>query len=154
MPIYRWQCFKCGLQFDAGVPISKRHEKQPCPECKAPSERAMPDKVEGFFDKKVTGPGPQNTGLSQLDAHIDRTIGAHAKQGWDAQLKRLQDKRKVMAKTGASGEKLSKNLDGSYRVLDENEHGVHDRALKIHNLAMKKAMGHEDPPSGDGSPPQ
>jgi putative FmdB family regulatory protein len=117
--MYRFQCFECGFQFDANAPMSERHEKKPCPSCGSESERLMPDGVNGFFEQDVTGPVPQNTGISQIDADIDRTIGASAKKG----------------------------CDGSYRPMEDGERAVQARALNIHDLAMKQRSAKNKPPT-------
>lgn len=146
MPVYRWQCFDCGLQFDASAPLSQRNEKKPCPECKTLSERAVPESVNGFFNKSVTGPVPQNTGISQLDAHIDRAIGTHARQGWEAHQQREVEKRRTVTESGAEAAHVSKNPDGSYRVMSSNETEVQKRALTIHHMAMRNRKTTKVPP--------
>jgi len=140
LPSYRWQCFECGFQFEARVPISKRNEKYPCPECESPCECLVPEGINGFFNKDVTGPVPQNTGISGLDAHIDRVIGTHAKQGWEAHDRRDMVKREALADLPpeeAGKKELAKNPDGSYRVMSPEEQAAHGRVLTIHNMAMK-----------------
>jgi putative FmdB family regulatory protein len=145
--MYRFQCFECGFQFDANAPMSERHEKKPCPSCGSESERLMPDGVNGFFEQDVTGPVPQNTGISQIDADIDRTIGASAKKGWDAHKKRVEEKRRVQAQPEAEGKPLSRNPDGSYRPMEDGERAVQARALNIHDLAMKQRSAKNKPPT-------
>ena len=112
----------------------------------------MPEGVNGFFNKDVTGPVPQNTGIAGLDAHVDRVIGAHAKQGWEAHDKRAAEKRKTLGGVENPGAKeLAKNPDGTYRVMSAEEQAAHGRVLTIHNMAMehrKKAN------KGSGSPAQ
>lgn len=130
--------------------MSKRDEKHPCPECESPSQILMPEAVNGFFNKGVTGPGPQNTGLSGLDAHIDRVIGTHAKQGWEAHDQRNADKRKALSgipSEEAGAKELAKNPDGSYRVMTPEEQAAHGRVLTINNLAMEHRKAKTDPPT-------
>jgi hypothetical protein len=107
----------------------------------------VPESVTGFFNKSVTGPVPQNTGISQLDTHIDRAIGTHAHQGWEAHQQREVDKRKTFAHQGVHRAPLSKNPDGSYRVMSANETEVQRRALNIHDLAMQNRKVAKGPPS-------
>lgn len=107
----------------------------------------MPEGVNGFFNKEVTGPGPQNTGISGLDAHIDRVIGAHAKQGWEEHGKRAAEKTKLLAQPEAEGKALSRNPDGSYRVMESEEAAVQKRALTIHNMAMERRKADKDSPA-------
>lgn len=135
MPSYRYQC-DCGVQFEKSVPLSKRQELQSCPECNTPSKQIVPASVDGFFNKEVTGPVPQNTGISQLDVHIDRVIGTHARQGWETHNQRVSEKSKIQV----GGQPLSKNPDGSYRVMKPEEQAVQERALTIHKMAMDKFL--------------
>lgn len=79
---------------------------------------------------------PQNTGIHDLDTHIDRVIGQSSKQGWDVAEGRKQEKLDVMAQAGVQGDQLSKNLDGSYRVMSDEEKAIHDRSQAIHGAAM------------------
>lgn len=137
MPIYEWQCRECGLRFEATCSIARREEPRPCLSCGAPAEQAVPSEVSGHFNHEVTGPGPQNTGIHGLDTDYDKVIGQHAKQGWTVVEERVREKRRVMAEEGVEdGEQLSRNLDGSYRVLTPEERGVHDRGLNVHRAAM------------------
>ena len=112
------------------------HKKaQSCPSCEADAAPMPPSTVAGHFTKEVSGPGPQNSGIQGLDAHIDRVIGQSSKQGWDVTERRVRDKQAVMAETGASGADLSKNPDGSYRVLSPEEKAAHARSQAIHEKA-------------------
>jgi putative FmdB family regulatory protein len=137
MPTYIYQC-KCGVRFEAVASMKDHQKPKECPSCKAQAPRVIPDEVAGVFNKDVTGPVPQNTGLASLDAHIDRVIGVSAKRGWDEHEKRLRLKKRVLdGNPGASPEALSRNPDGSYRPLSPDERGVHERANAINSLAMK-----------------
>jgi len=112
-----------------------------CPDCGKLAERAVPDKVEGSFVQDVTGPVPQNTGISQIDAVADRAIGKAAQQGWEVADRRVQAKRQVLAGTPeATGHDLSRNPDGTYRVMTPEEKGVHERSQKIHGKAMTELV--------------
>ena len=135
LPTYEFQC-QCGVRFDAHAAITKRKDPQPCPSCAKLSDPVPPSTVQGHFNKEVTGAGPQNTGIQGLDAHIDRTIGASAKQGWDVAEGRKRDKLDLLSGTGASGHDLSRNVDGSYRIMKPDERAVHDR-----NQAIQTAAG-------------
>ncbi len=135
MPIFEFQC-TCGLRFDASVAREKRGEPRKCPECGDSANPCLPATVAGHFKKDVTGPVPQNTGIADLDAHIDRVIGQSAAQGWEQHEKRVDHKREVIARSGVSGGNLSRTVDGDYIPLKPEEKAAHDRALAIHNKAM------------------
>jgi len=97
----------------------------------------LPETVSGHFNKDVTGPVPQNTGIHSLDAHIDRVIGKSAAQGWDVQERRVADKKEVLRNNpDADGHDLSEEPDGSWKVLSKKERGFQDRALAINSKAM------------------
>lgn len=134
MPIYEFQC-ECGLCFDAWATRANREKPQPCPNCGAQCALTVPSTVGGHFNHEVEGPGPQNTGIQDLDAHIDRVIGQHSKQGWQVADKRHADKVQLLKDTGADGNDLSRNPDGSYRVMKPEEVVKHklakqERAIK------------------------
>lgn len=137
MPRYEFQC-DCGLRFEAVKPASQHSQPTKCIACGEMASRAMPDAVSGVFNQTVTGPGPQNTGVHSLDVHIDRVIGQHAKQGWEAEDARQQEKRRVLRQNpGAKTEDLSLQPDGSYRVRKPEEKQLHYRAWAINHLAQQ-----------------
>lgn len=136
MPVYTYQC-DCGFRFESSAPMSKATEPCKCPDCGKGARRYLPDNLDGVFQQQVSGPVPQNTGVAQLDAHIDRVIGQHARQSWSEIEKRVEAKKRVLTETGAAPEDLSRNPDGSYRVLAPEERGVHDRANIINARAME-----------------
>ena len=140
MPLYEFQC-NCGIRFDARAPISERMETKPCPDCGKAASPIPPSTISGQFKKDVTGPVPQNTGVHDLDTHIDRVIGQSAKQGWDVAEGRKRMKEDVLAKEGVTGHDLSKNLDGSYRVLTPQERAAHERSQEIHRRAGEWRKG-------------
>ena len=114
------------------------HDDQPCESCGKPAQRILPSSVSGSFRKEVTGPVPQNTGISGLDAHIDRVIGQSAEQGREVIQKRHEDKLQVLAQhPDKDGHDLSRRPEGGYEVLEGEERGVHERANTINRLAME-----------------
>ena len=142
MPTYEFLCQSCGLKFDGSAKLADRTKPKKCPDCNQDAPPVVPSQVQGHFSKEVTGPGPQNTGIHDLDTHIDRVIGQSAKQGWDAAEARVRDKREVLANNpGLTGHDLSRNPDGSYRVLTPEERAVHERSQAIHGAAMDWKMG-------------
>lgn len=96
----------------------------------------MPSNVHGVFHQPVTGPGPQNTGIASLDVHIDRVIGQSAAQGWEQVEQRVKEKRQLVAE-GAPADAISRNPDGSYRVMAPEERGVFQRANQINDKANR-----------------
>ena len=112
--------------------MSKRNDPHKC-ERGVVAARLPPATVAGHFTKTVTGPVPQNTGIAGLDAHIDRVIGQSAAQGREVLHERHRDKQQVLDDNpGASGHDLSRNPDGSYRVMTIAERAAHARSQAIH----------------------
>ena len=140
MPVYIYQC-DCGLRFEASASMKNYKLPKPCPSCGKQAQRHLPEDVNGVFNQDLTGPVPQNTGVSQLDAHIDRVIGQSARKGWEVHNQRVSDKRQILRENpNVTGYDLSKNPDGSYKVLAPEERKVHERANSINSLAMKNIM--------------
>ena len=135
MPLFTFQC-DCGVRFETFAAMKNNMNPQPCPECKKMAPRAMPEGMEGTFNQEVAGLGPQNTGVDQLDAHIDRVIGKSSQDGWKVVEDRVTEKRRVIQDAGVDGHALSRNPDGTYRPLTKEEQGVHERANAINTLAM------------------
>lgn len=136
MPTYTYQC-SCGVRFEGRASVASRNKPKSCPDCGKGAALMPPPSVSGQFKKEVTGPGPQNTGVHDLDTHIDRVIGQHAEQGWEVARGRYQMKRQVMAAQGVDGNHLRKNPDGSYGVINPEEKAVQQRALKIQERAYQ-----------------
>jgi putative FmdB family regulatory protein len=129
MPRYSYQC-ECGVRFETTVSFSKRNDAAQCPSCESVAERAMPDTVSGVFAKDVTGPGPQNTGIHSLDAHIDRVIGKSAEQGWSTQQRRSADKREfIRDNPEVLKEGMTRNPDGSWGKLPKERLSLRERAF-------------------------
>lgn len=132
MPLYEFQC-SCGLRFEAVASLAKRNDGKSCPACGGMAGLVPPPAVQGHFKKEVSGPVPQNTGIHDLDTHIDRVIGQSAAQGREVIHDRHRTKQQVLDDNpGATGADLSRNPDGSYRVLPSKERDAHQRALGIH----------------------
>jgi len=123
------------VRFEGRAPLAKRKDPKPCPDCGEKASPVPPPSVSGQFKKEVTGPGPQNTGVHDLDTHIDRVIGQHAEQGWKVAQGRYEMKKQVMAAQGVDGNHIRKNPDGSYGVIKPEEKAVHKRALEIQEKA-------------------
>ena len=149
MPIYTYQC-ACGLRFERNVPMSDRAVPVSCTDCGAEASRLVPDDITGVFKLETNGPGPQNTGVSQMDAVADRAIGVDAEKGWKVVEKRQGVKSKILTQNPGVGRgDLSRQPDGSYKILAPEEKQVQKRALGINNLAMKLLQQRE----GEISPP-
>jgi len=65
MPVYEYKCAACVGKFELIRPISRAEEAAPCPECGAPSPRAIScfasiSKCDGGINAPMGGPGPGN----------------------------------------------------------------------------------------------
>ena len=98
----------------------------------------MPDTISGVWNKTVEGPGPQNTGIHDLDTHIDRVIGQHAEQSYGVIQERQRDKFQYLHDNPeVDPHNLARLPDGSLGVNTENEQAVADRANNINSKAME-----------------
>ena len=86
------------------------------------------------------GPGPQNTGIHDLDTHIDRVIGKSAEQSMAVIEKRQADKRKLI-REGVDPRLISRDPDGQYRTITPDEKGFAVRANRINSRAMQAGLG-------------
>jgi hypothetical protein len=101
----------------------------------------MPDTISGVFNQAVKGAGPQNTGIHDLDTHIDRVIGRSSEQGWETIEKRNVEKQRILrGNPGKTKEDLAKSADGSYRIMQSHEMPIKDR---VNSLAMSQIKRRE-----------
>ena len=137
MPIYSFQCLTCGLRFDRRVSRTKKEALPNCFSCGSEVQQEMPEGVNFTINQSVTGPVPQNSGFSSIDANVDRVIGKDAEEKWKVVDDRNVGKREAIHRAEAQeGTKISRNPDGSYRVMDEVETEVSERVQLFNNVAM------------------
>ena len=130
MPLYVYQCGSCGLRFEKRVGMAER-ASQKC-DCGQTAQQAMPTDVGFTFNQPTSGITPQNTGIASLDASFDRVIAQDAAQKWEAVNKRDAHKRAVLRENpNATKADLSKNPDGSYRVMKQEERAMSEKARTI-----------------------
>ncbi len=147
MPRYRYQC-PCGVQFEATNKAANHSDPKPCPECSVDAARMMPKAVEGHFNKTVDGPGPQNTGIHDLDTHIDRVIGQSARQGMEAIEARQKAKREFLRDNpGLNPKHIARTPDGELAVNKPEEQDFAVRANRINSLAMKNRQAASEEPA-------
>ncbi len=147
MPTYNYQC-DCGVRFEQVVGFDARKDPRPCPACASAARRLMPEGVNGIFVKDVDGPGPQNSGIASLDAHVDRVIGKSAAQGWEAHELRKADKQQALqSNPDADPYSLTQRPDGSWRPLSKKERATQVRAQTINSMAVSSLAGRRRPRS-------
>lgn len=134
MPLYAYQCMSCGLRFEKRVGMADR-ASQNC-QCGQPASQVMPDNVGFTFNQPTSGITPQNTGIASLDASYDRVIAQDAAQKWEMVNKRDALKRDVLRQNpNSSKADLSKNVDGTYRVMKPEERKAAETARVIDAVA-------------------
>lgn len=144
MPVYRFQC-QCGFQFEARKTVARHMEPSLCPDCGLKAERLMPTNIEGHFNKSVDGPGPQNTGIHDLDTNIDRVIGQSSAQNKEFMEARSREKRDMIRKNNLDPKRLARLPDGSYVQNSEEEQQFALRANVINSRAMGFFKQRKDP---------
>ena len=137
MPSYRFQCVACGLNFLARAPIGVREHK--CVGCGSMVEVGLPRSVNVSVEGDGASTGPSTTGMTGVDYNADRAIGSYSRLKWREIAARQRDKIGVIQATGASGFDLSRNPDGSYRVMTPEERSASERSRKFHFNVMKYA---------------
>lgn len=137
MPLYDFQC-SCGLSFQKKRQASQAKDPAPCPYCKTPASRVVPDSVGVVMGYEATTIQPQNTGVLSFDADIDRVIGSSAKLGWQAQSTREGEKDEVLrVNPDAEREDITANLDKSWGVLPKDYRVIRKNAERLNNAAIK-----------------
>lgn len=138
MPLYEYDCDDCGLRFELLRKLSDFTKPAKCPECGQEVGKIMSPTNHAFAHQPVGGPRPQNTGVYSIDYNADRVIGRDSEQRWRAIAQRQADKRKLLADNpGATGHDLSRNHDGSYRVMKPEERKAVETARGIHKQAQE-----------------
>lgn len=142
IPIYEFQCGVCGLLFDKSVSFAKRDQEQKCT-CGAKVFRKRLESLSYVFDHEVSGMVPQNTGITAIDMNVDRVIGKDSSAKWSQIEKRVNLKRQILENNPEiQGKDLSRELDGSYRVMTPQEKQASDAARNLHNEAMARIQKH------------
>lgn len=84
------------------------------------------------------GPKPQNTGFSSVDHEVDRIIGRDAELRLREMQKRQDLKRSVIHKNATDGFHLSRQSDGDYRVMTDEEKVAAEKGRNLHLQASEK----------------
>lgn len=130
MPTYRFQCNACGLSFTARAGAEVLEYK--C-DCGKVAKRTLPQGIHVSVSGNVQGLGPPTTGLSGVDYNFDRAVGESSRKNWQGIAARQRDKLDVIsANKGATGFDLSKQADGSYRVMAPEERAASERSREFH----------------------
>jgi len=121
MPLYQYQCYACGLQFEAIAVANEARKSKKCTSCGELAKRRVTS-TSFAFTKQVKGPTPTNTGVSAIDHDFDRVIAEDAKEKWGLIVQRQNRKRELLANNpGVTGHDLQKTAEGDYRVMSKKE---------------------------------
>lgn len=142
MPVYRFQCAACGLNFSKRTAVGVGDVVCVCGE---KAERDVPRQFEvGTSVSGANGLEAPVTGISAHDYDVDRVVGEDARAKWAHIAARQKDKIQVMRATGASGFDLSRQHDGTYHVMTPSEREASERSRGFHFKVMdhiKKIQG-------------
>jgi len=141
LPVYEYQCDACGLRFDRLRRMSEIDAPQDCLDCGASTRRMVTAAAFTFNHpaSQTRGTAPSNTGTSD-DWNYDKTIGRDAAKRWEHIGQRMDRKRRVIADNpGSTGYDLSRNPDGSYRVMQPAERAASEAGRAI-GAEVQKAI--------------
>ena len=134
MPTYRFQCESCGLSFTArGAPTLKESK---C-ECGVAAKRVLPQGLNVTVSGGDADTRTVTLGLSGIDYNFDRAVGESSRKNWKGIAQRQRDKLDVVQANDVTGWDLSKNPDGSYRVMTPEERDLSERSRQFHFDALK-----------------
>lgn len=152
MPIYEYQCDKCGRQDEKlWKSMSSAKETIPCAACEAPMRKLISAANFAFVHPKsqTRGIAPPNTGTS-ADWNFDQAIGRDAEEKWKTIEKRDAHKESVIRDERKAGKIVTKDQlvlkndgSGEYRTIKETERvKVNENRVAAHAVtqAAKKQL--------------
>jgi len=150
VPVYEYQCDACGLKFDRLRKMSESDDPQSCLECGSVTRKLVSTVNHAFVHpaSQTRGTAPPNTGTSD-DWNYDKAIGRDAARRWEHIGQRIERKKQVIRDNpGSTGYDLSRNHDGSYRVMSQQERSASEAGRAI-GAEVQKAIKAEG--KGGGS---
>lgn len=129
MPTYRFQCEKCGLNFTASRPVDTANTKCECGEM---APRVLPHGINVTVSGGDVNTRTETVGLAGIDYGFDRAVGESAKKNWNGIRGRQRDKLDIVRANNATGWDLSRNPDGTYRVMNAEERAASERSRSFH----------------------
>jgi len=137
LPIFKYHCSDCGLQFGSMQSKTAAKETLPCKRCGESASRAV--SAPSFtFAHRPGAPGPQNTGATSVDHDVDVVIGRSAKANLLEFQKRSDYKRRVITANETTGDNLSRLDGGEYFVMTEQERIGAKKARLKNQEAMQR----------------
>lgn len=135
MPTYRFQCQFCGLSFAARGAVDVKDIK--C-QCGKMADRVLPQGVNVSVSAGNADLSKDTVGLSGVDYNFDRAVGESSQKNWDKIQERQRDKMELARANNVTGWDLSRNLDGTYRVMKPEERAASERSREFHFKALDK----------------
>lgn len=129
MPTYRFQCEKCGLNFTAQRAVDTKTTKCDCGEM---APRVLPHGVNVTVSGGNVDTRTESVGISAIDYGFDRAVGESAKKNWNGYRGRYRDKLDIIQTNKVTGWDLSRNPDGTYRVMTPEERAASERSRSFH----------------------
>lgn len=129
MPTYRFQCEKCGLNFTAQRPVDTKSAK--C-DCGVDAQRVLPHGVNVTVSGGDVDTRTETVGIAAIDYGFDRAVGESAKKNWKGYRGRYRDKLDIVQQNHVTGYDLSRNPDGTYRVMTPEERAASERSRSFH----------------------
>jgi putative FmdB family regulatory protein len=139
MPLYEYQCEACGCRFELRQAADKAGQSA-CPSCEEQAEQMVPDTFNSTYKPQPDGTmRPQNTGVSNYDANVDRVIGDHSSKGWQKIHTRYSRKRGLLRDNPSkTGHDLGRTVDNDYKILKTEERQAAETARNLHTEAIHR----------------
>jgi len=131
MPLYRYQCFHCGLNFQLRVSRSKSRDPQGCTSCPEQAQRVLPSSLEHGFTPKIEGVQQPNSGASSIDYDFDRVVALDSQEKWKTVHKRQQAKLEMLRGSSKTGRHLVRSGDSYEMIGDDERDRLDDLRTKI-----------------------
>jgi hypothetical protein len=101
--------------------------------------RVLPQGVNVTVSGGKVNTRDEATGLSGIDYDFDRAVGESARRNWQGISERQRDKIEVIQTHGVTGWDLSRNPDGTYRVMTPEERRKSETARAFHEKMLEHA---------------
>jgi len=139
VPLYKFQCYECGCEFELPLSIKQSDKPVACVSCGEIAEKLVPDKVTFSFRPSETSLRGADTGVTSTDYNWDRLVAEDSNIKWGRVEEREREKRElVRSRPGATKGNLIRNNDGTYLVTAPNsEDRIRAKRKKIHEFLTR-----------------
>ena len=139
MPLYKFQCYECGCEFDLPLSIKQAEKPVACVSCGEEAELLVPDDVNFSHQPGKVDLESSDTGVSSTDYNWDRLVGEDSKIKWRRVDERDKEKREILrSQPGATKGNLIRHHNGTYRVgAPSPEEKTLAKRKKIHEFLTR-----------------